>query len=117
MKLKLKKNTVMQLSNDVEVVPQEQTANIAGGAVTWRCISEIQPLKGQGYLCQTDTCYDCPTILSCDTCADTCGNTCDYTCGDSCGGTCDASCNDTCNISCGGTCNRLCIDESKNICP
>ena len=31
MKLKLKKNTVMQLSNDLDVVPLSQTKNIAGG--------------------------------------------------------------------------------------
>lgn len=31
MKLTLKKNTVMQLSNDLDVVPMSQTKDIAGG--------------------------------------------------------------------------------------
>ncbi len=42
MKLKLKKNTVMQLSNDLDVVPLSQTREIAGGgtngcAGTYEC--------------------------------------------------------------------------------
>ncbi|CAH9050142.1 hypothetical protein PSECIP111854_00469 [Pseudoalteromonas sp. CIP111854] len=42
MKLTLKKNTVMQLSNDLDVVPMSQTKDIAGGgtngcAGTYEC--------------------------------------------------------------------------------
>ncbi len=31
MKLSLKKNTVMQLSNDLDVIPMSQTKDVAGG--------------------------------------------------------------------------------------
>ena len=61
MKLKLKKLTLMQLSNDMEVVPQALTRDIAGG---------------QKAMSHHTGCGMCETLRDCLTSQKTCALTC-----------------------------------------
>ena len=62
MKLKLKKNVLVHLSSDLEVIPDEKTRHIQGGGNAGQFV-ESPTVQGQGFLPATYKCegFDNPT--------------------------------------------------------